>query len=533
MSARSLIGALAAFALVLAACNSEQATTESAEDQELTSNTALARDLRFTGYVFTDASSSDDAVLATVKKQTQSAFGAFREANVGANSREFRDVDAKTFVKTKVALMDASGKKVKDALRVDYTYTDTALVPKSMAKRSSLSLGLLTGNYQWQSKRVVDECTTGDKHAQEFIGSVWYVFNPSLTKCKTAMAKEQQVVDADRKKLKSPKSEIVQKDFDRLYVPMTARLTGNKTNTGTTWPEYDRLWSGGVQKDTVVVAMVNGLMADWAAGEKFEPIDDDGYPMWFEGLREVFAGHTYTLKSVEPAGDVLSYALNGKTWTAKDFNELMRWELDGQLPSGLSYSDERSLRNAVATRLMKRWLTFEAKVKGKIGTAAERAVTIRLQTYFGAETDSAPHKRGIKTADVFIYNGHSYIGYGPLDPKKFSKSDFPASYQILFGNGCVSYNCYEKDYWALKTGGSANLELVTNGLESWVNGSGPAMGRFVKALLDGKQNNYNQLLKAAEFTGYGYSWGQDALRVVDGELDNKYKPSATAIVVKD
>jgi hypothetical protein len=42
------------------------------------------------------------------------------------------------------------------------------------------------------------------------------------------------------------------------------------------------------------------------------------------------------------------------------------------------------------------------------------------------------------------------------------------------------------------------------------------------------------LLKAAEFTAndYGYDWGMDALRVVDGELDNKYTPTKTKIVVK-
>jgi hypothetical protein len=188
---------------------------------------------------------------------------------------------------------------------------------------------------------------------------------------------------------------------------------------------------------------------------------------------------------------------------------------------------------AVGNKVLRTWVTFEAKVSVKVGTAAARPVTLRLNTYFGAEGDYTPHKKAIQTSDVFIYNGHSYIGYGPLDPKNFTASDFPKSYQILFINGCVSYNYYEKDYWPMKSGGTANLELITNGLESWVSGSGPAMGRFVATLLNGKQASYSDLLKAAQFTGYGYAWGQDALRVVDGELDNVYAPSKKAITVTD
>jgi hypothetical protein len=58
------------------------------------------------------------------------------------------------------------------------------------------------------------------------------------------------------------------------------------------------------------------------------------------------------------------------------------------------------------------------------------------------------------------------------------------------------------------------------------------MGRFVGAIIDGKLNTYKDILAAAQFTGYGYEWGQDALRVVDGELDNKWKPTVTPITIK-
>ncbi|HEX7600538.1 MAG TPA: hypothetical protein VF316_02990, partial [Polyangiaceae bacterium] len=197
-----------------------------------------------------------------------------------------------------------------------------------------------------------------------------------------------------------------------------------------------------------------------------------------------------------------------------------------------SSSDRHALQVEIGKKLVRHWVTFQAPVTVKIGAAAAKPFTIELDTYFGADSDSTPHKRAIKNSDVFVYNGHSYIGYGPLDPSRFSSTDFPSSYQIMFINGCVSYNYYEKDYKPLKQGGTANLDLVTNGLESWVNGSGPAMGRFVGAIIDGKLNTYKDILAAAQFTGYGYEWGQDALRVVDGELDNKWKPTVTPITIK-
>jgi hypothetical protein len=526
----------------LTACTAEHASKEQSEidenaiDSELTSNTALSRSLKFQGTVYVADGASDYTILAAVKRQTQSAFGALRTSNVGVNSRELKDVDPSTFVKTKVSVVDTSkpGSTPVPMLRVTYTYTDNALVPKTMSRRSSLQLALLNGQYSGQSARILTECTDNDKEANEFVGSIWYVFKPSLSSCKSAIAAEQKTIDAARQTLKSTAGQVPLLETQRLYVPMTVALTGNKTNKGTSYPEYDRLYSQGVQKGKLTISMVSGMMADWAAGEHHDTIDDDGYDMWFEGLREVFAKRPeFKLAKVEGGVDLSTFDAAGTKVTGATFADLMKWELDQTgFPGNIPSSKQHALRVAVGEKLVRRWITFEAPVTVQIGSGPAQSFVIQLNTYFGAETDPTPHKWGIKNSDVFIYNGHSYIGYGPLDPSHFSPSDFPAGYQIMFINGCVSYNYYEKDYLPLKAGGTRNLELVTNGLESWVNGSGPAMGRFVGALIDGKQESYSALLTAAQFTGYGYAWGQDALRVVDGELDNVYSPTTTPIVVK-
>lgn len=515
-----------------AACTAETgpSTTEGAED-DLTSLTARSRKLEFAGYVYVTPGLDDAAITREIKKQTQSAFGALRDANIGVNSRELKDVDPSTFLKVPVEVVDPQNPDAKQALtRVSYTYTDDAVVPVTMADRSAITLGLLGKNYQAQSARILSECTSGDAHAREFQSSIWYVFDPSLPRCRQAMADEQKKIDADRAGL--TEGQVSKSEVDRLYIPMTASLRATTEMGQNKYPEYDRLYSGGVEPGKLVIGMVSGMMADWAAGEKHEIYEDAGYAMWYGGLREIFkARPNFDLVSVEGVDDPLTYKLGDREIHFASFADLTAFELDRKNPDGVDYQDRLELRKQISSTLVRRWITFEAPVTVTIGGEA-KPLTIKVQSYFGAETSSAPHKRGIKTSDIFVYNGHSYIGYGPLDPSNFRAEDFPSSYQVLMMNGCVSYNYYEKDYVPLKEGGTKNLDLVTNGLESWVNESGQSMGRFVASFIDGKLNTYEQILKNSQFTYYGYDWGMDALRVVDGELDNTYSPDKTPITIQ-
>lgn len=532
----SLASALT-LALSVQGCAAEtQEDGTQAGDDDLTSLTARARTLKFSGTVFVRSGASDFEIFRAINQQTQSAFGALRTATVGVNTRELKVTDeaavAKTFLKANVDVVDTAhpGTPATAMTRVTYTYTDQALVPKPLASRSALPTALLGGTYKSQVARVTKECTANDKEANEFASSLWYVFDPSVTTCKTAMTTEQKQIDADRTKLSDQSKQVTLSEVNRLYIPTTAAFTASATNARVKYPEYDQLYSGkGVESGKLVIGMVSGMMADWAAGEHHDTIEDAGYDMWFEGVRTIMnARPGLKLVKSEPAEDFTTFTVNGKSVAATDFNQLIQWELDGTgLPVGV---DSHALRVAIGNKIAKHWLTFEVPTQVTVNGVTS-PLTIKLQTYFGAETDSAPHKRAIKTSDVFLYNGHSYIGYGPLDPSNFQASDFPKTYQILVMNGCVSYNYYEHDFFGLK-GGTKNVELITNGLESWVNESGPAMGRLAGSLIDGKFNSYKNVLKSAQFTDFGYSWGMDALRVVDGELDNTFDPAKTKISVK-
>jgi hypothetical protein len=531
----ALLLSLACAATSVAACAADDdasADGAAGDEDDLTSLTARSRKLEFAGYVYVEQNTPDYAIVSAIKRQTQSAFGALREANVGVNSRELKDVDPATFLKTPVDVVDPANKTApaRKMTKVAYTFKDDAVVPVPMANRSAISLGLLNGNYASQSARILQECTSGDKHAQEFQGSIWYVFDPTRAGCKTAMAAEQQKIDADRAGLAA--NQVPVSEVNHLYVPMTATLKSTRQSVAPKYPEYDRLYAGGVEPGKLVIGMVSGMMADWAAGEKHEVYEDMGYEMWYGGLREVFKARPgFKLSAVEGIADPLSFTVAGKPVKFASFDEMIAFELDYANPPAVAGLQRDEVRKVVANTLVKHWVTFEAPAQVTV-SGATKPLTIKLQSYFGAETDSTPHKRGVKTSDIFVYNGHSYIGYGPLDPSRFTKADFPASYQVLMINGCVSYNYYEKDYIPLKEGGTKNLDLVTNGLESWVNESGEAMGRFVGAFIDGKTNSYQAILKASQFTYYGYDWGMDALRVVDGELDNKYTPKKAPITLQ-
>jgi hypothetical protein len=113
--------------------------------------------MTFEGYVYVKDGPSDSSILAAVRKETKSGFGAIRNSEISANNRELAPEDAKGFLKEPVTIVDPKNPTAPatKAIRVRYKYTDRALVPIAMAKRSAMSLALLHGNYDLQSKRVL------------------------------------------------------------------------------------------------------------------------------------------------------------------------------------------------------------------------------------------------------------------------------------------------------------------------------------------------------------------------------------------
>jgi len=511
--------------LTLGACGSSDSSEETSED-ELTSATALSRELKFEATVYVDRGASDSVIVTAAQAQTKTAFGALQHSQIAVNTRELRAIDTASFKKRDVLVVDPAiatdpGKPMTE---VRYTYVDLAVVPKAMSRRTSIPSAVLNKGTYYNGPKVVTECTANTEHTRDYPN--WYEFDPTLSGCRTAMKAEQTVIDADFKKIggaattnKVPKSAI-----DRTYLPITVRLGANKTNKGLSYPEYDRLYTGGVQPNKLVLSFMYGLIDDSPA----TPDQDYNFGEWMTHMDLVFKARPgFKLVKTEPTVDLSTVTLpSGKTVTGITFDQVIRWknESAGWPASVTTTADRNALLTAIAKKMYKVFLTFEVPVKVKIGAAAEKDFTVAVLTYFGVGSDSATHKKAIKNSDIYLYNGHSYVGSGPLDPGNFTAADFPASYQILFIDGCVSYNYYEKDYFPLKTGATQNLELITNGLEAPSYRSGYALGKFSAALVNGTFPSYLDLLKAAAAT--------DPLRVVDGEVDNVFDPRKTPITIR-
>jgi hypothetical protein len=511
-----------ALTAVLPACSGEDA---SSNEDDLTSVRARARELRFEGVVYVEPGSSDDEVLLAVHKQTKSAFGPLRTSEVMVNNRELKGVDTETFEKRDVTVVDTadSGAEPKPMLEVRYEYVDDAVVPEAMMSQSKLDSALLRPDYESENKRILLECTPNDSHAQDFATSVWYVFEPSLSSCRKAMQAEQAIVDEARAALEDSETQVSLAEVQRLYLPVTMVLGADKTNQGSSWPEYDQLYAGGVQPGALVMSLINGKIDHESHDGIYQ---DSGYGEWLDSIAEVFAGRPgFELLSVEGGEDISTYELpSGKVVEGLGFQDFIAFEQGSGFPTGLTSSDKTALRKAVGERISRKWITFELPARVKIGKTKERDVRVQLMTWFGDATSTSIFKHAIKNSDVFLYNGHSMIGFGPLDPRNFTEADFPQSYQILFIDGCVSYNYYEADYIPLKEEGTKKLDLITNALESPAWRSGLGLGRFMSTLIDGRQASWRDLLESAEVSGAG-------LRVVNGELDNVYSPKKTPIVV--
>jgi hypothetical protein len=526
---RLLRSGLATLALGLlastAACSAE--TTEEGEtagsEDDLTSVTARSRTLEFQGTVFVEPNASAEQILQTVRSQTQTAFGPLRTSDMAVNSRELKELDQSTFKKRNVKVVDVAANTSKDMIEVKYKYKDNAVVGMSLATRSSAPIALMSPSYKSQTERILRECTPNDSHARDFASSAWYIFEPKLPQCQEAIRAEQAKVDADRARLTDARNQVAKSEVDRLYIPATVKLGADRTNRGASYPDYHRLYKGGVKADKLVVGLVFGLI-DHGPGSA-GPHTDYNWGELMTALDLVMDAQPGTWKQVQGPDqiDLSSFTLTGgKVVSNPSLQDLVKLKTgDSQLD--LSYDQGEELQKLFAERIEHKWLTIEHPIKVAVGNEAPRDFAIQLMVYFGAGSDSRPHKFATKNSDVFIYNGHSSIGYGPLDPRNFTAADFPASYQLMWMDGCVSYNYYHKDYIPLKSGGTKNLDLVTNGLEAPAFRGGYANGQFLVKLLDGRSSSYRDLLLAAEDT--------EALRVVDGELDNEYRPDRFRIAI--
>jgi hypothetical protein len=517
---RSLSSVLAVTAF--AGCASESGGVV-ADDDALTSVTARQRALTFEGIVYVDGSASDATIVEIARQQTRSAFGALRHAEVATQAREFQNVDPTTFRKRTVRVVDASipNDVGRDMVEVRYTYKDNAIVPVAMARKTALSLALFGQGSEPKTDDIVEQCTKNDKEAREEadLDLLWYAFDPQRASCVQAMEREQERIDKETAALSDPGTMVPASRVYRMLVPVTMQLARADTATRATYPEYDRLFAGPSEPGVLKLALLTGRLAL----ERVEAKKDGGYYEWLAMLDVIFTDNPdFELKKIEPSEEISSITVGDRRYDNLGFKDFIQWTVYGRgWPKGMPTSNRDDIASAVANKLDEHWITFEKKVKVSIAGAEPKDLVIRLETQFGVDRNLEPHRRALKSADVFVYNGHTYLGGGPLDPENYDADSFTPSYQLLWFDSCLSYNYYNKEFFGLKRDGSKDLDLIVNGLEAPELLGGESEGYFINKLIGGTMPSYQTLLATAKPT--------DSLRVVEGEIDNRFDPRLTPI----
>jgi len=521
------------FPLALSACGGDG---QVATSDDLTSDQAVERELTIKAYVYVDETATSYAVQNEVQRQVRTAFGPLRIGKISVDDREFHNnIDPATFVKSVLEVVkkgeDGSRSVVKKIARVGYTYKARALVEKSLAAQSAYSLALLMGSYQSFVSEILKSCVENYEHDREFESSFWYVWAPNEATCQALIQKE--VTELDKERAGLAENQISERELARRYLPINAELKPT-TPPKATYPEYHLLYSlDDSLRDRIVVYEIAGV-----ASHDTDPVDDRfendlGLKEFFKTLKVLSDGFKTLRVAQGSAVNPLSITFNGKTYPAT-FQDLYSWIVNqSSFPPGIAAGDSRAFRRAVHDTILLKWLKLEVPLVVSGGRGSKN-MTLELRMLFGADSSwnvRSYFKEAFKNGDVVIYNGHSYIGAGPLDPSNYSASDFHGRYQILMFNSCVSFNYYGVSYFNLKSGGTSRLEIVSNGLEVWIQDGGKSVGQLIRALFDGKQSSWLQVLQKTQVSTY---WGiHDPNRNVDGEQDNLYDPTTQPITVKE
>ncbi len=520
--------AAAGVVLSLGGCAPEDTSGADAVDpDEITGQNAVGRTMTMTGHVLVSPTASESTIVEAVRRQTRTVFGPLRSINASLDDREVRTIDARTFVREMVQVVDTENPSAapRPMLRVRYTYTGRGVVHKSMASRRSLSSTTLFGDYYGQATEIIAQCTD-DPHAREFGASgLWYMFNPTVSGCASRIRAEVSAIDGATRKLSDRRTQVSAVEAARRFLPVTIKLEAIRGARTTTYPEYDHLL--GARDPSKREAHVYAFLG--VIGDREDDPTDDGYREMFYFLRNVLRAYPNArFDAPSPTANLLDIRVNG----AAVPNATHANVIEQALSSASSLDLRRAILGVWKRRTINLTVPLTVTVNG-----ASRPFDLRVHAYYGDEGGAfsgEARQRYVsawRDADVFIYSGHSHLGSGPLDPSNYRASDFPDRYQIMLINSCVSFNYYNRDFYPLHPGGSAKLDMVVNGIEAYSD-NGHAISSLVTTLFNGQQQNWRGVLGAmvANEPSIGL-YDYDPMRVVDGETDNAFSPSTTRITL--
>jgi hypothetical protein len=509
--------------------------TAAQQNGDLTSIGGIAKQIDWDSFVYVPAGADTTTVQTAIVRQIKSSLGALREVGIGISDRAAQhNLDPATFIRDTVTVVDVTTGRATGTLdRVRYHYRDTALVDKTRDPGSALAFSLLFGDYIAGAGALqpacVDEPTEPD--------SLWYHFAPRRYACSRLISAEAAVIDAELAKLVPATSpQIPVADAQRRFVPVRAKLTPIAA-APTKYPEYDRLWGFGSDRQKLIVYAFVGVESNERDSHDLGAIE---YQRLLSTLRARFPNLrvTYT----QPFAVLLDFYVDGVKLDGVTWDDVARWMIDDTgYPAAVAGDAQKieALKQQVIDRFSERFIYWTLPAATVTRGDESRPMTVEIRTFWGKEDGDPDAKRNAEWryleafwyGDVFAYAGHSHFGHGPLEPTNYSGANFPDRYQVMLVNSCLSYNYYDLDFIAMHPGGERNLEVVMNGLPAYWAGMGESTANYIAALVDGSTPSWAQLLERMRVDT---SWGQrgyEPMRGVNGELDNAFDPVTTPIAL--
>lgn len=515
-------------------------------DSFLTSVSGVERAVYYRSYVYVPVDADDDLVERAIVKQAKTAMGPLSALGVSPDGRDpLQYVIVDQTERESLFVFDPAEPSGigKGLLRVHFQYNGPAVVADDLISQDIFNVTLLAGDYARYADDLMTDCSDNPYADPE---AIWYYFRPQQPSCLTRIANETAKIDQAALELadflqEAPKrdaaGEIISKaESERLFVGATVRLGSEQRPVRGFYPEYDRLFGVGTSKQQVVAYVITGIDASVGFVNDRFGIEHVRF------LRQLLRNQPhFGVSYINPEADLTDVELDGKKIAGVTQEDLFAWIIDNRnFPPEVGSDPLRAerLRWQARAKFVNRWIYWDLPVAvtavDETGSRIRKYMTIQLRTFYGDDGGSIRDRQGarqryleaFRTADLFVYNGHSYLGEGALDPSLYRPGDFSTGYQLFFFNSCSSFNYFGREFIDMKPGGSQNLDVVVNGLRSGIEKSGDVVARFLLGVLELK--SYEELLSSLKEPEVG---DFNELRLADGEQDNVFSPVAVPLTV--
>jgi hypothetical protein len=509
-------------------------------EQDLTSLVGEERGIHFDGEVMVPVGAADDHIAWTIARQVKTALGALRGEEVSLNDRDADNAkDPAKWTVSPVEVVDPSDPTTiqRELWRVRYRYDDRAVVTDDLHGASTVSFVMLSGDYAAHADDLRTYCSD-DRDADT--DSLWYHFEPQRYSCRQQIDAERTEIADERSALGDDPGLMGPTEAGRWFLPVTAGLDPAQVPAEEAYPEYHRLFDLAGQRGELIIYAYLGVDG-YGPEAPYDPNDILAREA-MKFYRAVLRGQpNFRPVHTAPFAWLLDVYVHDRKVEGVTYDQMLTWVIDDTDYPPEAAGDRAAkddLRRQALAKFAERWIYWDLPIEVTQGDATKR-IKVQLRSYFGRE-DGDPTVRqraqwryleAFWHGDVFLYSGHSHFGHGPLDPGLYGSHNFNERYQIMLVNSCISFNYYSQDFIDMKPGGSQNLEVVVNGLPSYVRDGGVSTAALLLGLLSPTPKSYRQLLDDMQVDLGWWGPNYDPMRVVDGELDNDFSQAAEPLSV--